>query len=302
MFSLLPLALTGELCYNKEAKEQQVMSKFLTDIHNHSTYSFDGVSPLSEMLETAREKGVAFYGVSEHFDFDEGKADGGTNAEEYFHGARHLQEDYAGVINVLVGAEIGFSPLPEFVERNRALIEKYQPDFVVNSIHACGGDDYYKQKPFYQTTCEGVEILRPKKETYKEYLSLVRRSVDAPYPYDIIGHLGYPTRYAPYADKTLSLAEFKEEIDDILSAIIQKNKILEVNASNRLAKTFSPCASEEIVRRYFALGGRQVSYASDAHVTTSILRRRDEAMKLLQAIGFTHITVPCRGEYIKVEI
>ena len=302
VFSLLPLALTGELCYNKEAKEQQVMSKFLTDIHNHSTYSFDGVSSLSEMLETAREKGVAFYGVSEHFDFDEGKADGGTNAEEYFHGARHLQEDYAGVMNVLVGAEIGFSPLPEFVERNCALIEKYQPDFVVNSIHACGGEDYYKQKPFYQTTCEGVEILRPKKQTYREYLSLVRRSVDAPYPYDIIGHLGYPTRYAPYADKTLSLAEFKEEIDDILSAIIQKNKILEVNASNRLAKTFSPCASEEIVRRYFALGGRQVSYASDAHVTTSVLRRRDEAMKLLQAIGFTHITVPCRGEYIKVEI
>ena len=278
------------------------MPKLLTDVHNHSTYSFDGVSPLEKMLETARQKGVAFYGVSEHFDFDEGKANGGTNAEEYFHGARHLQEDYAGVMNVLVGAEIGFSPLPEFVERNRALIEKYQPDFVVNSIHACKGEDYYKQKPFYQTTCEGVEILRPKKEAYREYLSLVRRSVDAPYPYDIIGHLGYPTRYAPYADKTLSLAEFGEEIDEILTAIIEKGKILEVNASNRLAPAFSPCASEEIVRRYFALGGRQVSYASDAHVTESILRRRDEAVEMLRGIGFTHITVPCRGEYIKVEI
>ena len=278
------------------------MPKFLTDVHNHSTYSFDGVSPLEKMLETAQKKGVAFYGVSEHFDFDEGRADGGTNAEEYFHGARHLQEDYAGVMNVLVGAEIGFSPLPEFVERNRALIEKYQPDFVVNSIHACKGEDYYKQKPFYQTTCEGVQILRPKKEVYREYLSLVRRSLDAPYSYDIIGHLGYPTRYAPYADKALSLAEFGDEIDEILMAIIQKGKILEVNASNRLATSFSPCASEEIVRRYFALGGRQVSYASDAHVTESILRRRDEAVEMLREIGFTYITVPCRGEYIKVEI
>ena len=278
------------------------MQKLLTDIHNHSTYSFDGVSPLPEMLKRAQEKGVAFYGVSEHFDFDEGKADGGTNAEDYFHGARHLQEDYAGVMNVLVGAEIGFSPMPEFVERNCALVEKYHPDFVVNSVHACGGEDYYRQKPFYQTTCEGVQILRPKKEAYREYLSLVRRSVDAPYAYDIIGHLGYPTRYAPYADKTLTLAEYKEEIDDVLLAIIQKNKILEVNASNRLAKTFSPCASEEIVRRYFALGGRLVSYASDAHVVDSILRKRDETMEMLQEIGFAHITVPCRGEYIKVEI
>ncbi|MBO5240544.1 MAG: histidinol-phosphatase HisJ family protein [Clostridia bacterium] len=278
------------------------MQKFLTDIHNHSTYSFDGVSPLAEMLKTAQEKGVAFYGVSEHFDFDEGKVGGGTNAEEYFHGARHLQEDYAGAMNVLVGAEIGFSPLPEFIEQNRALIEKYRPDFVVSSVHACNGEDYHKQTPFYQTTCEGVQILRPKKEAYREYLSLVRRGLDAPYSYDIIGHFGYPTRYAPYADKTLSLAEFGEEIDGILKAIIQKNKILEVNASNRSSKTFSPCASEEIVRRYFALGGRQVSYASDAHTTESILRRREETVEMLKNIGFTYITVPCRGEYIKVEI
>ena len=278
------------------------MQKLLTDVHNHSTYSFDGVSPLEEMLKTAQEKGVAFYGVSEHFDFDEKPTDGGTNAEEYFHGARHLQEDYAGVMNVLIGAEIGFSPLPEVIERNREVIEKYKPDFVINSIHSCGGEDYYKQKPFYQKTCEGVEILRPKKEAYKEYLSLVRRSVDAPYPYDIIGHLGYPTRYAPYENKELSLAEFGEEIDDILLAIIRKNKILEVNASNRYAKTFTPCASKEIVRRYFALGGRLVSYASDAHVTESILRMRDETVDFLREVGFTHITVPCRGEYIKVEI
>ncbi len=278
------------------------MPTFITDVHNHSTFSFDGVSPLEEMLKTAQQKGVAFYGVSEHFDFDEGKADGGTNAEEYFPAARHLQEDYAGVMNVLVGAEIGFSPQPQFIERNRALIEKYTPDFVVNSVHARDGEDYFKQKPFYQTTCEGVEILRPKKEAYREYLALVRASLDAPYPFDIVGHVGYPARYAPYADKTISLAEFGEEIDDILTAIIRKNKILEVNASNRSSKTLSPCASEEIVRRYFALGGRQVSYASDAHTTETVCRMRNETVELLKNIGFAHITVPCRGEYIKVEL
>lgn len=278
------------------------MQKLLTDIHNHSTYSFDGVSTLEEMLKTAQQKGVAFYGVSEHFDFDEGKANGGTDAEAYFHAARHLQEDYAGAMNVLVGAELGFSPQPVFIQKNLAIVEKYQPDFVVNSIHAKDGIDYCSRRPFYQTTCEAVEVLRPKKETYKEYLSLVRRSLDAPYAYDIIGHFGYPTRYAPYEDKALSLADFKEEIDDILSVIIQKNKILELNVSNRLATTFSPCASEEIVRRYFALGGRLVSYASDAHVKESILRKRELAVELLREIGFTYITVPCRGEYIKVEI
>lgn len=278
------------------------MQKLITDVHNHSTYSSDGVSPLNEMLETAAKKGVAFYGVSEHFDFDECAENGGTNAEEYFPAARHLQEDYAGVMNVLVGAEIGFSPDPRFIERNVAIVKKYQPDFIVNSIHAKDGADYAFRRPFYQTTCEGVQILRPKGEAYREYLSLVRRSLDAPYPYDIVGHFGYPARFAPYEDKAFSLAEFGEEIDDVLKTVIEKNKILEVNASNKSSVTLSTLASEEILRRYFALGGRQVSYASDAHVVDSICRRREEVIKLLKEIGFTYITVPCRGEYIKVEI
>ena len=84
--------------------------KMLTDIHNHSTFSFDGKNTLEDMLAAAQAKGVAFFGVSEHFDTDffiygmhklrpEVKP---TDTESYFHRARHLQDDYAGVMNVLV--------------------------------------------------------------------------------------------------------------------------------------------------------------------------------------------------------
>lgn len=282
------------------------MQKFLTDVHNHSAFSFDGVSPLAEMLKTAQAKGVAFYGVSEHFDFDmlfaHGRAHGGTNAEEYFHFARHLQEDYEGVMNVMIGAELGYSPDPRVLAKNQEIVEKYSPDFVVNSVHSQRAEDYYYQIPFHETTCEGVEILRPKKEAYREYLSLVRESLEVPYPYDIVGHIGYPSRYAPYQDKKMSYAEFAKEYDDILSAVIAKNKILEVNASNNGASEFATFVGEDVLRRYFALGGKQVSYASDAHSTGSILRERGEVVEMLKNIGFTYITVPCRGEYIKVEI
>lgn len=282
------------------------MQKFLTDVHNHSTFSFDGVSTLSQMLQTAQKKGVAFYGVSEHFDFDmlfaHGRAHGGTNAEEYFHFARHLQEDYEGVMNVMIGAELGFSPDPRVLKRNQEIVEKYRPDFVVNSMHCLRAEDYYSQIPFREKTCEGVEILRPKKEAYREYLALVRESLDVPYPYDIVGHIGYPSRYAPYKDKKMSYAEFAKEYDDILGTVIAKNKILEVNASNNGASEFATFVGEDVLRRYYEMGGRQVSYASDAHSTDSILRKRDEVVEMLKNIGFTYITVPRRGEYIKVEI
>ena len=81
--------------------------------------------------------------------------------------------------------------------------------------------------------------------------------------------------------------------------IIEKNKILEVNSSVK-GQVFLPTA--EIVQRYFKLGGRNISYASDAHGVERIGDKRKETVELLKEIGFTHITVPYKGEYIKLEI
>lgn len=282
------------------------MKKFLTDVHNHSTFSHDGVSTLSDMLQTAHALGVGFYGVSEHFDYDLCKESQKhypqvIDEDAYFHTARHLQEDYAGCMNVLVGAEFGYSDDKNVWDRYVNTYKKYAPDFVVNSIHTLNGWDYYSQSVFYKTTTNGEKILRGKRDVYVEYCKLIERSLDAPYPYDIVGHFGYVSRYYPSENKAFSLAEFGNEIDDVLKKIIAKGKILEVNASTHgLEQICLP--SEEILRRYYELGGRSVSYASDAHQTKSLLRGRENIVALLKAIGFTYITVPCKGEYIKVEI
>ena len=278
------------------------MQKFLTDVHTHSTYSFDGKSTLKEMLQTALEKGVAFYGVSEHFDYDALLFRGANwvaDGEEYFHGARHLQEDYEGCMNVLIGAEFGYSTDDRVQAFYKQTQEKYKPDFVVNSVHGCDGHDYYHNHPFYRENELGEKVLRDKTDVYKEYLGLVRSSLDAPYNYDIVGHIGYLTRYAPYEDKSLSMALFQAEIDDILRTIIEKGKILELNTS-RGKGSFLP--DRALLERYFALGGRLISYGSDAHSADSILKGREEGVAMLKEIGFTHITVPCKGEYVKVEL
>ncbi len=278
------------------------MQKFLTDVHTHSNYSFDGKSTLKEMLQTALEKGVAFYGVSEHFDYDAFLFRGVnwvTDGEEYFHGARHLQEDYEGCMNVLIGGEFGYSPDKRVQEFYLQTQEKYKPDFIVNSVHALNGNDYYHLQPFYTENDKGERVLREKKEVYKEYLSLIRSSLDVPYSYDIVGHIGYVTRYAPYEDKNMNIEDYQQEIDDILTTIIKKGKILELNTS-RGKGSFLPC--KELLKRYFALGGRLISYGSDAHSIDAIMKGREDGVALLKEIGFTHVTVPCKGEYVKVDL
>ena len=278
------------------------MDKFMADIHVHSAYSFDSDAHLEKMLAAAQKKHADFYGASEHFNYDLIKDEKtaalfGIDEEAYFHGARHLQEDYAGCMNVLVGAEFGYTDDQRAQEKYCQIYEKYRPDFVINSIHSINGSDYYYKHLFFGET----GAPRNKKDVYGEYLRFVRESLDAPYPYDIVGHIGYLTRYAPYTDVRITCEEFGEQVDDILLAIIKKNKILEVNTSSKgLEDNFLP--SEEILKRYYALGGRQVSFGSDAHDADRILDKWDEATGALKKIGFTYLTLPDKGEYLKIEI
>jgi histidinol-phosphatase (PHP family) len=251
------------------------------------------------MLCEAQKQGVAFYGFSEHFDYDyditkmspeEYNSTRNGDEAEYFHAYRHLQEDYEGVINVAVGAEFGFSEKAEVQGMYATTYEKYRPDFVINSVHSGEGRDFI----FYTFT-------ETKSDIYRMYLRLIRASLDVPYHYDIVGHIVYIARYVPFEDKSFSLDEFGEEIDDILKTIIAKNKILEVNSSTKnLPQLCLPDVN--ILQRYYDLGGRNVSFGSDAHFKERILDKREQIIDALKKIGFTHVTVPFKGEYIKVEI
>ena len=276
------------------------MKYFLTDMHTHSyPASHDAQCSMEEMLSTAQSLGVDFYGLSEHFDYDYNRslmteeqrayATNG-NTEEYFHRARHLQEDYEGVMNVAVGAEFGFSEDKEVQGRYAATYEKHRPDFVINSVHSGGGVDF-----LFQT------FTQDKESVYREYLRLIRASLDVPYPYDIVGHIGYIARYVPYKNRDLTIEEFGEEIDDILKTIIQKDKILEVNSSTKNLPWLA-IPDGNILKRYYELGGRKISFGSDSHGKDRILDKREVIVKALKEIGFTYVTVPFKGEYIKVEI
>lgn len=274
---------------------------FLTDIHNHSKFSTDGKSPLEDMVATAKAKGLRYFGISEHFDYDfiaaglkiQGFEPPYTDADAYFKKAAELKAKYNDDnFTFLAGGELGYSDNPRCAEEYLRLIEKYSPDFIVNSVHTVCGQDCYSPKYF-----EG----KSKEQAYRKYFQAVKNSLNAPYRYDVVAHMGYCSRNAVYADPKLRYAEFSDIIDDILNTVVQKDKILEVNSSSRTAGSdFLP--DTDILTRYFKLGGRAISFASDAHSTERICDKREKVVDALKKIGFTHITVPARTGRIKVEI
>ncbi len=271
----------------------------LTDIHNHTTFSSDGRDSMETMLAAAYAKRLAWYGIADHFNYDydrmrlteNGKPVPPIREAAYFKQGRKLQKEYAGRMHVLIGAEFGYDHATRTQTRYAETEQKYKPDFVVNSVHTCRGSDCY-----YPHYCDG----KTRAYAYNLYLYRVLESLDAPYPYDIVAHIGYCARNATYDDFVLRYEDFADVLDEILKRIIAKGKILEVNSSAKKLGDFLPGA--DILTRYFELGGREVSFASDAHLAARVAEKRQLICDVLRRIGFTYITVPCRGRHSAVEI
>ncbi|MCH5156265.1 MAG: histidinol-phosphatase HisJ family protein [Clostridiales bacterium] len=267
----------------------------LTDLHTHSTFSTDGKSSLLDMVQSAKARGLRYYGISEHFDLDDYsiKLYSLIDERNYFSQARQLQQQFNDDnFTFLAGCEFNYVSDRNVWNKFCAVMERSKPDYVVNSVHIVDGQECFRREYF-----DG----KSQQYAFSRYLEQVLESLDVPYHYDVVGHLGYVARNAPYETRKVAYEDFHELYDTILNKIIQKDVILEVNSSARgAACEFLP--DVDVLRRYYELGGRKISFGSDAHWTDRIADKRQLVCDSLTYIGFTHITVPCKGKHIKVQL
>ena len=79
----------------------------LQDLHNHTTYSYDGVNSPEEIIKNAISKGIDVIGISDH------QFSIGNKLSSYIEEINFLKEKYKNEINVLCGLEIGLRPRPD---------------------------------------------------------------------------------------------------------------------------------------------------------------------------------------------
>lgn len=266
----------------------------MLDLHTHTTFSFDGQSAAEQTLARAAELGMEWYGLSEHFNYDcivLNYPVEQIDAERYFADARRLKEEYRGRLRVLVGAEFGFDGSGMAQDMYKAVLSMYRPDYVINSVHFTRGHE----------SDTVFTAFRGRDAVYGNYLECVRESLNASYRYDIVGHIGYLARYSPFEKKEIAYADFPDLYDDILREIVRRDKILELNGST--GGIDSPCVpTEDVLYRYFELGGRRVSYGSDSHSVPSIGRNYQKVAALLKRVGFASFTVPAEEGYAEVPV
>lgn len=253
----------------------------MIDTHTHTCHSHDSALSPEALLQAASEKGCELIAVTNHCDRDivgvrSCAHIAQLDVDRTFRELSALQARAGNRTRVAVGLECGWA---KFCEADYTeILSRYPWDFVINSIHMTDGEDLYMPSYFAH---------RDKIQAYTLYLQSVRASLDAPYPYETIGHVGYVMRKAPYPDNAMRYADHADLLDDILRTLVEKGKALELN-SNAKGTQQSLLPSREILVRYRELGGELLTFGSDAHTADRIGDKYDIAAAMAREAGFRY--------------
>lgn len=256
------------------------------DSHVHTRNSHDGKLPISDIVARAKSLGVSYICTTDHVDYDIfyggckapvkwGSIDMDAYYNEWKAAKSALYDDKNNALTLGFGIEASFCDSAVVSKKYLELMDRYSFDAVINSVHCVKGKDAYFRNYFF---------FKPKHIAYGDYLDEVLKSLDAPYRYEIVAHIGYLRHGAPYRDKDLRYSDFPKKIDAILHGVIERGKTLEVNCHHDIVPY------RDILERYYELGGRKISYGGDSH-RGELCNRFEEVSKLLSEIGFTHYSV-----------
>lgn len=220
----------------------------MIDTHTHTEYSSDSQMKIQDALESVKKSGIGIT-ITEHLDL---KYPTGTDfifdIDKYFN-------DYDKYKNnkFMLGVEIGMQLI--CLEESREIANKYPFDYILGSIHVAQGEDVFSPK-FYKG--------KTKREAFEKYFSSMVDCVKKHDYIDSLGHIDYISRYATFIDNEINYNEFNEYINEVLKAIVNNEKVIELN-TKRLNNKQAYNNLINIYRAYKQAGGEYVTIGSDAH-------------------------------------
>ena len=252
--------------------------------HTHSKYSSDSTEEIDNICKVAIEKGITAIAITDHVALWEHEDNFDSKTllackREVF----ALKERYKNKLNLLFGIELGeHHTNPSFV--NNAL-SVGDLDVVLCSLHDCIPLSTGNIKKHFVSNDFSSYSKDELVEIVKNYYSILKNTAKT-YDYDILSHVTYPFRYICVRHKiNFDYSVVIEDIKDLLSTVITRNKALELNTANAKDGFFMP--DEYILKLYKEMGGELITLGSDAHVAENVANGLNEGKLLLKKCGFT---------------
>lgn len=274
--------------------------KIRSNYHTHSTFC-DGRNTLSEMAETALEKGFEILGFSGHCytAYDTSYCMSRSDTEKYVAEIAHLKDMYKGRLEILCGIEQDFG--------SDEPTDQY--DYVIGSVHAMfpfateDSEDnfhgYDRSRYFYvdwdyatiETAVNGYFEGDPYKfcEHYYQMVSLLPQVTGC----HIIGHFDLLTKFSErinWFDETNP--RYVSAVEKALDALIPQDVIFEINTGAVAKKLrMSPYPAPWILKKIAEKGG-QIIINSDCHSKDFLDYGFENAFKLAKDCGFSSVLQP----------
>ena len=258
------------------------MLRYRSDYHTHTRLSGDSKSTLLENAKAAQRAGVAELCTTEHWnllDQQGNRLPATYDFSPVLQQWRQLRNRWAGKVELRVGIELGNSTVDTAAVEDALRLP--QLDFVIGSLHSTsldwGGIGIYTAAKACRSRQEAVRLL-------EDYITQLETLVDAG-TFDVLGHIIYPLRYLP-EEYQLSLEPWEDRLASLLTRTSQMGKGIEFNTTQGTTLT----QWIWVLELYRRMGGEIITLGSDAHRPEFIGAGFDQALSMLEQIGFRWVS------------
>lgn len=263
----------------------------IMDLHVHSDNSPDGQHSPMYICENAVDKGLRAIAFTDHCEIDKffEQKYNSMVFHSYFECLK-AKIAFEGELLVLLGLEIA-QPL-----YNKALSERIVSnrnyDIILGSIHTPKGFN-----------CDVKEIPYDEIDVYTFMKNYFRELTELAYwdGCDVLAHITCPMRriQGKY-NIDFDYSKISKETDELLKAIIENKKSLEINSSGLRQLMARPMPDVSIIKRYKELGGKNITIGSDSHSAQDVGAGVYECMKILKELNFDKINFYTGREILEI--
>jgi histidinol-phosphatase (PHP family) len=245
------------------------------DSHLHSENSPDAVSPVLSICEEAVSRGLCGIAFTDHVDVDSGeeaclKALDGIKAD-----VARARDAFGGRLEISLGMELGEAH--HNVPLARDLMSDDCLDFVIGSLH------HPRMSPdYYNIDYDRVDMDALWRGYYDELSEMVEAGC-----FDVVGHINYQVRYMTESARARTdLSRYAGMLKDILRAVIDSGKGIEINTSGLWRGLGFTLPSLEVIEIYRQMGGEIITTGSDAHTENHVGDAIEVAVRRIASAGF----------------
>ena len=197
---------------------------------------------------------------------------------DYMKECRRLQKKYSSEIKIFAAMEIEtYSGYQEFIPY---LINRFQPDYIVGSVHFVGdmGFDYSREQ--YDQT---VEAAGGMEQLYCQYFDQQYEMIKLLKP-SVVGHFDLIRIFDPGYKKRILQPEIMDRIKRNLQLISELDLIMDFNLRSLLKGADEPYITRVILEIAIELGISIVP-GDDSHGLSSIGINMEKWLKVLKELG-----------------